>query len=113
MPTKKQDPDLEKALIKVAKLLNTEPLAVLRLLEQGTFPPPEHRLISIRQISVWLGVAERTIYEWIKDKKFPEPIVMGQSEHHLATRRWYFQEVHDWLHGRPRGVRDTNPRSKK
>ena len=113
MARKKPQTDIDQKLGQVAALLNTDPLSVLGLLERGEFPPPEHRLINIRQISVWIGISERTIYDWIQNKKFPEPLVLGDPKHPQTPRRWYFNEVHDWLHGRPRGTCKTNPRKKQ
>jgi predicted DNA-binding transcriptional regulator AlpA len=110
---KKISEDTHKILAKVAELLNTDEMSVLRMIEHGMFPRPEDRLINIRQISAWIGVSEKTIYNWIKNNQFPEPMVLGKTDHHLATKRWYFTEIKAWLHGQPRGTSDHHPKKKR
>ncbi|HKK30241.1 MAG TPA: AlpA family phage regulatory protein [Alphaproteobacteria bacterium] len=113
MPTRKKPDDTKKILTQVAQLLSTDEMSVLRLLEHGAFPPPEHRMVTIRQISAWLGVSERTIYGWIKDGRFPQPIMLNETEEDFrATKRWYFKEVSEWLNGRPKGVGKTHAKRK-
>jgi predicted DNA-binding transcriptional regulator AlpA len=102
-PTKKQ----QQVLAEVAKLLNTDEMSVLRLMDNGVFPKPEDRLISIRQISLWIGIADRTIYKWIKEDMFPKPLVMSNDITTTSAKRWYFKEVKDWLDGRPRGTGES------
>lgn len=101
--TKKQ----QEILAEVAKLLNTDEMSVLRLMDNGVFPRPEDRLISIRQISLWIGIADRTIYKWIKEDMFPKPLVMSNDITTTSAKRWYFKEVKDWLDGRPRGTGES------
>jgi len=113
--TKRQSPsedDLKDILSKVAGLLNTSPASVLQLIERGSFPPPEERMIKISQIAAWFGVSEAVIYKWIKEGQFPPPVCLGREDDPFATKRWFFSEVHAWLHGRPRGTGKKNIRKK-
>ncbi len=97
------DAELTDVLGKVAGLLNTSPASVLQLIERGSFPPPEERLLRISQIAAWLDVSEALIYKWVREGRFPPPTCLGTDENPFATKRWYFNEVREWLHGRPRG----------
>ena len=110
---KSRSDELTDVLGRVAGLLNTSPASVLQLLEQGQFPPPEERMIKVSQIAAWMGVSEAVIYKWIREGQFPPPVCLGREDDPFATKRWYFKEVREWLHGRPRGtggksVKDRN-----
>jgi len=108
------DPDeLVQVLSKVAGLLNTSPASVLQLIERGQFPAPEERMIKISQIAAWFGVSEAVIYKWIKEGQFPPPVNLGRPDDPFATKRWYYSEVRDWLHGRPRGTGNRTVRNQK
>jgi len=107
------DRELTDLLGKVAALLNTSPATVLQLVERGSFPPPEERMISIHQIAAWFGVSKNTIYQWIREGKFPKPVCLGNEGDPFGTRRWYFNEVREWLHGRPRGVGGKSARKER
>jgi predicted DNA-binding transcriptional regulator AlpA len=104
------DDRLVDILAKVAGLLNTDPASVLRLIERGTFPAPEERMIKISQIAAWFGVSEAVIYKWVRDEQFPPPVNLGRADDPFATKRWYYKEVREWLHGRPRGTGNRNVR---
>jgi predicted DNA-binding transcriptional regulator AlpA len=105
--------ELVQVLSKVAGLLNTSPASVLQLIERGAFPPPEERMIKISQIAAWFGVSEAVIYKWIREQKFPPPVCLGRENDPFATKRWFFSEVRNWLHGRPRGFENKNVRKKR
>jgi predicted DNA-binding transcriptional regulator AlpA len=111
MPRKKPIDETAQALRKVAKLLSTDEMSVLMMIEHGKFPPIEKRLITLTQVAAWLGVAERTIYDWMKTQDFPQPVILSSTpEDFRATKRWYYEEVNRWLNGRPRGVGKTAPK---
>ncbi len=111
----RSDKDLIDILSKVAGLLNTSPASVLQLIERGSFPTPEERMIKISQIAAWLGVSEAVIYKWMREGQFPRPVCLGREDDPFATKRWYYNEVRDWLHGRPRGTgqKDMRKRARK
>lgn len=115
MPKQKSlsDDELVDVLSKVAGLLNTSPAAVLQLIEQGQFPPPDERMIKVSQIAAWFGVSEAVIYKWIREGQFPPPVCLGREDDPFATKRWFFKEVHEWLHGRPRGTGGTSVKDRK
>lgn len=100
----RSEDDLTEVLSKVAGLLNTSPASVLQLIERGAFPPPEDRMIKISQIAAWFGVSEAVIYRWMNNGTFPRPVCLGRVDDPFATKRWFFSEVRDWLHGRARGT---------
>ena len=100
----RSDDKLVDVLSKVAGLLNTSPASVLQLIERGAFPAPEERMIKISQIAAWFGVSEAVIYKWMREGQFPRPVCLGREDDPFATKRWYYNEVRDWLHGRPRGT---------
>lgn len=99
---KKNPEELEKILNDVAMLLNTQPVAVLRMIENSKFPKPEDQLIDMKQLTKWLGVSSNVVRKWMGEKDFPKPLILSRSTHHVYARRWIFTEVRDWLHGRPR-----------
>lgn len=101
MPKKKPD-ELEKILNEVAILLNTEPVALMRMIENSKFPGPEDQLIDIRQLCKWLGISRRVVQKWMAEKDFPKPLILSRSSHHVYVRRWIYTEIRDWLHGLPR-----------
>jgi|DEB0MinimDraft_3_1074331.scaffolds.fasta_scaffold10424_5 predicted DNA-binding transcriptional regulator AlpA len=108
--TSRSDRELVDILAKVAGLLNTSPASVMQLLENAQFPAPEERMIKISQIAAWFGVSEAVIYKWVRDEQFPPPVNLGRADDPFATKRWYYKEVREWLHGRPRGTGKKNVR---
>lgn len=106
----RSDDELIDILAKVAGLLNTDPASVMQLIERGQFPAPEERMIKISQIAAWFGVSEAVIYKWVRDEQFPPPVNLGRADDPFATKRWYYKEVREWLHGRPRGTGKKNVR---
>lgn len=61
---------------------------------------PSEKLLRIREVSERLGVSKTTIYKWVKEERFPEPVILGAH-----ASRWVEQEISDWLADRPRGVK--------
>ena len=105
MPRKKPIDQTAQALRKIAKLLSTDEMTILTMIEHGKFPPHESRLVTLPQIAAWMGVSERTIYDWMKTQDFPQPLILSSPrEDFRATKRWRFTEVDKWLNGRPRGT---------
>lgn len=103
MPSEKTE-EQTRILHEVAALLNTDPASVLSLLEVGRFPAPEDRLIDIDQVCLWLGVSDKAIRNWVNSGRFPAPIGLNNVSRNMPTKRWYLQEVREWLNGRPRGI---------
>lgn len=66
---------------------------------------PSKKMLRIAEICDWLNVSKSTIYKWVKDGNFPQPIILGDGDRSAASR-WVEQEVIDWLEERPRGVQN-------
>ena len=62
------------------------------------------KLLRIGEVSEWLNISRSTIYKWVNDGEFPEPVVLGQDEGKRSATRWREEEVQEWLETRPRGV---------
>ena len=62
------------------------------------------RLIRRAEVLRRIGIANATLYRWIKAGRFPAPIEVGP----LAVR-WWESEVDAWLASRPRSI---NPDAK-
>jgi prophage regulatory protein len=57
------------------------------------------KLLRISDVSERLRISKSTIYKWVKDGRFPEPIILGDG-----ASRWVEGEINEWLENRPRGV---------
>jgi prophage regulatory protein len=64
---------------------------------------PSKQMLRVSEIADWLNVSKTTIYKWVKDGNFPEPIILGEGDRSAASR-WLKEEVDLWLESRPRGV---------
>ena len=61
------------------------------------------KLLKVGEVSEWLNVSRSTIYKWVHEGEFPEPVVLGQDDGKRSASRWKEDEVVDWLESRPRG----------
>ena len=61
------------------------------------------KLLRIGEVSEWLNISRSTIYKWVNDGEFPEPVVLGQDDGKRSATRWREEEVQEWLETRPRG----------
>tara|TARA_R100000655_G_scaffold105903_2_gene154577 strand:+ start:386 stop:595 length:210 start_codon:yes stop_codon:yes gene_type:complete len=64
------------------------------------------KLLKVGEVSEWLNVSRSTIYNWVNEGEFPEPVVLGQDDGKRSASRWKEDEVVDWLESRPRGVQE-------
>ena len=64
---------------------------------------PSKQMLRVSEIADWLNVSKTTIYKWVKDGNFPEPIILGEGDRSAASR-WLKEEVDLWLQSGPRGV---------
>ena len=62
------------------------------------------KLLRIGEVSEWLNISRSTIYKWVNDGEFPEPVVLGQDDGKRSATRWREEEVQEWRETRPRGV---------
>lgn len=63
--------------------------------------PSDNRLLRIAEVCRWLNVSKTTIYKWVKEGRFPEPIILADH-----ASRWREDEVGEWLNSRPTGVKN-------
>jgi len=64
------------------------------------------KLLRVGEVSEWLNVSRSTIYKWVHDGEFPEPVVLGQDDGKRSASRWKEDEVVEWLDSRPRGIQE-------
>lgn len=62
---------------------------------------PSNNLLRVSEVCRWLNVSKSTIYKWVKDGHFPQPLVLGDH-----ASRWQESDIEEWLNSRPRGVQD-------
>jgi prophage regulatory protein len=65
-----------------------------------------NKLLRVGELSDWLGVSRSTIYKWVKDGMFPEPVILGHDDGKRSASRWKTADVETWLNSRPRGVQN-------
>ncbi len=54
-----------------------------------------HRTMRVDVVSAKLGVAEPTVWRWVKTESFPKPILLSPG-----VSAWLEHEVDDWLMAR-------------
>lgn len=64
------------------------------------------KLLRVGEVSEWLNISRSTIYKWVSDGEFPQPVVLGQDDGKRSASRWREDEVLEWLDSRPRGVQE-------
>jgi prophage regulatory protein len=64
---------------------------------------PSKKMLRVSDIADWLNVSKSTVYKWVKEGNFPEPIILGEGDRSAASR-WPLEDVQAWLDSRPRGV---------
>jgi prophage regulatory protein len=62
---------------------------------------PSSKLLRISEVCEWLNVSKSTIYKWVKEERFPQPIILGDH-----ASRWLESDLIAWLEECPRGVQD-------
>jgi excisionase family DNA binding protein len=55
---------------------------------------PSDRLISVRELSEFLGVTTAALYKWIKDGSMPAPYRLGGPK---GALRWDAATINSWL----------------
>jgi prophage regulatory protein len=60
-----------------------------------TTKKPQPRLISKGEILVMIGVSYPTIWQWMRDGKFPRSRELG------GKAAWLESEVEEWIRSRP------------
>jgi|TARA_B100001057_G_scaffold422213_1_gene443604 prophage regulatory protein len=62
------------------------------------------QLMRLKDVCSLLSISKATVYRWVDEGKFPEPVVLGQEEGKRSAVRWYMTDVLNWLEARPKGV---------
>ena len=62
-----------------------------------TDPAPRRKLIRRQEVGGIVGVSRSTIYAWVSQGRFPQPVKVGP---HAA--RWYLDELMEFINSRPR-----------
>lgn len=60
------------------------------------------KLLKISEVSEWLGISRSTIYKWINEGRFPEPIKFGERDRARVAARWEEKAIAQWLEERRR-----------
>lgn len=55
-------------------------------------PVVDNPLLTVKQVSAWIGMSVATIYRWIAENKFPEPVKLGNR-----SVRWPKADIEAWL----------------
>jgi predicted DNA-binding transcriptional regulator AlpA len=66
---------------------------------QATASSSRVRLLRRRQVLQRLGVNTSTLFRWVRDKVFPEPMLLRPN-----YPVWPEDEVDAWIAARPRGL---------
>lgn len=64
------------------------------------------RLLKTNEVASWLGISPSTLYAWVRDGRFPAPVVLGDPEDKRSTTRFIKSEIEQWLFSRPREKTD-------
>ena len=56
-------------------------------------PNDIERLLSIKDVKTLLGLGESTIWQWVREGKFPKPIKLSKT-----LSRWKSSSVEAWIH---------------
>lgn len=62
------------------------------------------QLMKLKDVCEMLTISRATVYRWVDEGKFPEPVILGQEEGKRSAVRWYEADVLDWLKSKPKGV---------
>ena len=62
------------------------------------------QLMKLKDVCEMLTISRATVYRWVDEGKFPEPVVLGQEEGTRSAVRWYMVDVLDWLKKKPTGI---------
>ena len=60
-------------------------------------PRSENRMLKVKELEEFLGVAPATIYKWVDEDNLPKPYQIGE-----AAVRWRLREIEAWLEEKKR-----------
>jgi len=56
------------------------------------------KALTLTELAEYIGIPKRTLYDMIRDQKFPVPPIKG-----VEPRRWYVDYVDEWLQTKAQG----------
>ena len=56
------------------------------------------KLLTVKEVAAWLGVSQRSVWQWSADGIIPPPIVLGR------LRRWQLRDLEEWAAKAPRDI---------
>lgn len=61
--------------------------------------------LKVGDLSEWLNVSRSTIYRWVEQNHFPNPVILGlgKDDGQRSVTRWKRSDVEAWLDARERG----------
>lgn len=62
------------------------------------------QLMRIKDVCDALKISRATIYRWVDEGKFPDPVVLGEDSERRSAVRWYKEDVMQWLKTKPKGI---------
>jgi excisionase family DNA binding protein len=62
-----------------------------------TTSPSKDKWIKVAEVATIFEVSRVTVYSWIKQRKLPEPVDLGDT-------RWNREQFNEWLHGKYGGA---------
>jgi len=66
------------------------------------------KLMRIKEVCDLLKVSRATIYRWVEEGKFPEPVVLGHDDGKRSAVRWFEVDVLYWLAKKPKGIQKND-----
>lgn len=58
---------------------------------------PSSKLVTVKEVSVLLGVTTAAVYKWVKDEAIPAPLRIGGPR---GILRWHPETLNTWLEER-------------
>ena len=63
----------------------------------------EGKTLNLTQLSKYLGISKRSLYNMINDGRFPVDPIKG-----FTPRRWFIEDVDKWLNQENKGCKTSN-----
>jgi predicted DNA-binding transcriptional regulator AlpA len=76
--------------------------------EDSAAPVTIPRLLSSQTLIALLGISRATLYVWLQEEGFPEPVRLSSK-----SKRWRADQVAAWIASRSAGRCRPKPRSRQ
>lgn len=65
----------------------------------------DEAFLKVGDLSDWLNVSRSTIYRWVEQNHFPQPVILGvgNEDGRSSVSRWRRSEIQAWLDAREHG----------